>query len=359
VLDPTHSAFSVLERESNFSDEMVRIDYLLMIIDTQIGGENVVYDLSGAGHTFDNIQFANAGRNLFMHTADLKNTLMRTDTEYGKTIDEMQYKWKRKDHDFPLEVVVPFQRFSELETPSNNVFDFVGFGGNDKKTVFSMTYDSRDPYRVVNDKSSRKYADSAAAITSIATSPDGYVVTGDAIGAVRLYSDLSQDAKLVLKQFEKVTFDSQLYPNGNPVIGIDIAPNREWVVWTTPTFAALVRFENLKAWDGGIRGEKPHALMLCIHPDDLTKYGIDKIDLLPAKFDILKLKGNGAWIISFCGKYKIKWDMRICKKDLLAEETRCYGQIEEVSSKVLDYVPEYAVEDAVVALGNSVKHLKI
>jgi hypothetical protein len=339
---------------------MVRFHYS-SFLDKQIGKATPVLDLSGESRVVENVQFASAGKHLFLLSPDVKSKVIRSDTEYGKTMDELDLKFKRKDHEFPIDVVIPQQKFSNHEIPSDNVYNFHGFGGKSSRTIFSVTYDPRDPVKVVNDSFSQVYADSSAQITAIATSADGYTVTGDAIGCVRLYSDITTKAKMKIATYEKVTENVMLYPKGNPVIGIDIASNREWLVWTTPTFCALVYFSNLGHWDTNLREEKPYAMQLKIHPDDIQRYAIKSINLLPAKFDTVKTSGRvtETFIVSFNGQYKVVWDLRQCYKDYKGDVTISYGRITEVvQNTVLDYVPDFETKDSIVSLGETIKRLK-
>jgi len=123
--------------------------------------------------------------------------------EYGKVVDEMDYKFLRKDHNLPINVVIPLQKYSQLDASNNDVFNLAGLGGKDNKTIFNVSYDSRDPTFVVKKDASYAYK-SGSAFSSISTSVDGYVVTGDETGCVRVYNDTSKAAKFKLDQFEGV-----------------------------------------------------------------------------------------------------------------------------------------------------------
>lgn len=153
----------------------------------------------------------------------------------------------RKNLDLPINVVVPLEKFSQLR--HENVLHLAGIGGKDDRTIFSLIYDSRVKDLVVKNDTSQKYK-SGSGFSSIATSVDGYVATGDSEGVVRLYNDISKSASFKLDQLSGVSYDVEKNPKGDPVIGIDISTNREWVVWTTKTFLALVRFdmESNDAW---------------------------------------------------------------------------------------------------------------
>lgn len=301
-----------------------------------------------------------------MLSPDHKAKIMRADTEYGKTIDELDYKFGRKDVDFPISVVVPLQKFSQLDTPVDDIFHFAGVGGKDCRTIFNVTYDSRDPMQVVKKEMSKKY-ESGPEITCISTSVDGFVVTGDAHGAIRIYNDISSNAKLLLDQLKGVSSDEIKYPKGDPVIGIDITADRAWILWTTPTFCALVKIPDQDVWEKGSKGvEKPYAIILKIRDDDLKKYNIKSISLLPAKFDVgpsqdlSKKQITESYVISFLGPYKVVWNMRHVKADYNKEEHSSYGRLTPVESYVLDYAPDYgrSIDESVIALGDSVRHLK-
>jgi hypothetical protein len=67
--------------------------------------------------------------------------------------------------------------------------------------------------------------------------------------------------------------------------------DRKWVVWTTPTFLAIVHFNDSGEWDTR-KQEKPRAMLLKINPEHLKKYEIKKVDYLPAKFDAGPSLGN-------------------------------------------------------------------
>jgi hypothetical protein len=155
----------------------------------------------GEKQRIDHVQLMDSGRKVLMLSPDKTSTIFRADTEYGKTLDEMDYKFLRKDHDLPINVVIPLQKYSQLYSQETDVFHMAGIGGKDDKTIFNFSYDTRDPTFVVKKDASYQYK-SGPSFSSISSSVDGYVVTGDQNGCVRVYNDTSKAAKFKLDQLE-------------------------------------------------------------------------------------------------------------------------------------------------------------
>lgn len=308
----------------------------------------------------------NQGQNVLLLSPDKKHKILRSDTEYGKTIDELEYKYMKKDTPLPIDVIVPLEKFSQLEISDTDVFHLAGFGGDNHRTIFNITYDTRDPHQIVKDDSSKAYV-TGPPITAISTSIDGYVVTGDAFGCIRLYNDLSKNAIAKLDGLEGVSSDEKLYPKGDPVIGIDISTDKKWVVWTCPSYLAIIYFDDPSQWEKSKGMKKPQHMLLSISKEHLGQYNIKKYTFLPAKFDVgpsrdLKKKDIiESYIFSYIGDYRFVWNMRQVMKDYKAGKTESYGTISKVENTVTDYAPEYGrpgVEESVISFGDVVKHLK-
>lgn len=309
----------------------------------------------------------NKGKNVLVLSNDQKNKIFRSDTEYGKTLDEIDYKFLNEKNSLSIDTIVPLYKFSQMEKSDTDVFHLAGFGGEDNRTIFNIIYDTRDPIQIVKSDSSKQYAPKVK-FTSISTSVDGYAVTGDEHGCIRIYNDLSKNAISKIDGYEGISSNPTLYPKGDPVIGIDISTNREWVVWTTPTFLVVAHFKDTSAWEKSKMGKVEHIMQLVISEEHLSQFNITEYQFLPAKFDIgpssdLKKKEiTESFIFSYIGNYRVYWNMRKVAKDYKDEKSVSYGTITKLEDKVIDYAPEYGrpgLKESVIALEDRVKHLKI
>lgn len=249
-----------------------------------------------------------------------------------------------------------------------------GIGGSDNKTLFNFRFDSRQKVQEVSTDESHVYSSSTPEFTSVCTSIEGFVITGDCFGALRIYNDVSKNARCVIDQFKGVSSDSnkKLYPKGNPIIGIDVSVNREWIVWTTPTFLGLLNFDfSHGAQDSWKQGkiEKPYAMKLLLDPEDMQKYKIneDMVNFLPAKFDVGPLFDlsnrniTESHITTYTGNFKVTWNLRKLSLAYKQNEVSYYGRITSLKDNVIDFAPEMGrpqMDESVVVLADCVRHIK-
>jgi len=156
--------------------------------------------------------------------------------------------------------------------------------GDDKlNTIFITHFDTREKEQVISKDKSHVFK-SGGNFTAIATTIDGYIITGDQFGIVKVYNDISKNAVIKFDQFGGVSFNKEKYPKGEPIVGIDISKDKTWIVWCTPSYACIVQMkdENYEKQPK----EKPRCMMMKISENDIEKYGIKKIDFLPVKFDV-------------------------------------------------------------------------
>jgi len=238
------------------------------------------------------------------------------------------------------------------------------------KLFFSLIYDSRDPIQIVKKDENKEYSNSTPEFTSISSSIDGYIVTGDAYGCLRIYDDISKAAKFKIDQFQGVSSNLTLNPKGDPIIGIDISVNREWVLWTTKSFLAIIHFDFNKnqsdPWSS--KSQKPYALKLTLSKEQLEKQNLKEINFLPAKFDVGPFKDLSKKdilehsVTTYTSNFRVDWNMRTISSEYKKQETVLYGKIKILDELVFDFVPEYGrpgSDESVVALADCVKHFKI
>lgn len=310
----------------------------------------------------NHLQMMNAGKNVLLLGSEENNRILRMNSEYSKItenfgaiLDGIRYKYQRKNWDLSINTIIPTQKFGGLKSSSDDVLELTGLGGKTNDTVFTLLYDtrSRNDYIVKKDTSNR-YKNSR--FTSIATTVNGDVITGDNTGVLRVYDDISKSATRKFDQLEGVSsFNNN---KGDPIIGIDTTKNKEWVCWTTKGFIAIMRM-NKNGWEK--KSEKPRAMLL-------KAKNINNINFLPAKFDagpLVNLNSESiteSFLYTFSDNYRITWSMRIIAKEYEKGTTTCYGNVKSLNKSVYAFIPEYGrpgTDESVISLGDKIKHLKI
>jgi hypothetical protein len=152
----------------------------------------------------------------------------------------------------------------------------------------------------------------------------GEVATASSDGVVRLYSEIGKKAK------------NQIDLAGEHIRGVDISKNKDWVVWTTKEYVAVIKtkfdFEG-KTMDAfaqtikkTIREECMPIMLLKLLDPDLEKMKLTTEDV---KFTIARFDNGPAiadniehtLITTSTGNYEISWRM----KDVIA----AYSKIQE------------------------------
>lgn len=245
-------------------------------------------------------------------TPQKKDTLVRVDTETGKTLDQYKLKF-HEDVETPFYTVTPSKKYANLQ--SNDTVSLTGLSGN---SVFSFDWDTRTPIKEMSvlDESKIQTIDTTR-YTSVATTKTGDVVVGDIKGHVRLFQTPESGfkrAKTVFNQF------------ADHVINVDTSASGEWVIWSTKEYIAVI---NTKFTKDGVpysgfhkpisKKDRPSALLLTISEEDMKEHGIDEVNFTGARFDngpYMDLSNDNIIeeeIVASTGKFLVRWRMRHVK----------------------------------------------
>lgn len=307
--------------------------------------------------TPNKILFNNANKNLLVLTPQKRDTLVRIDTETGKTLDEYHLKF-HEDLETPFYAVTPSKKFSQLK--SNDTVSLTGLSGN---SVFNFDWDTRTPTKnIVLDESSIQTINSTK-YTSVATTKTGDIVVGDLKGHVRLFQTPQNGLKKAKTLFNQFSDD---------VVNVDTSSDGEWVIWTTKEYVAVVntKFSNngvpYTGFNKSMGKDRPSALVLKISDEDMKYHGIDEVNFTGARFD------NGPYmdlndgniieeeIIASTGKFLVRWRMRHVSAQYKADvNERKYIKplIYEQKGNIVDKSFQYGEKRVVAALEDKLNTL--
>jgi len=114
---------------------------------------------------------------------------------------------------------------------------------------------------------------------------------------------------------------------GDPIIGIDVTTDGEWVLATCATYLVLIPTK-AGVKDGfngrGLGKEKPNAIQLWLKSEDIHKIG--KVSFTPAKFN--QEEGKESAIVTSSGQFVITWSLAKAKKGIsFSYEMKKYGDV--------------------------------
>lgn len=253
------------------------------------------------------MMFNNNNRNLLVLTPKRDNTLVRVDTETGKTLDEIVLQY-HEDVEQPLYTITPQKKFGNLETDDSSV-SIVGLS---KNSIFSATHDVRTPTKhLLVDEKDRQFLNSGR-FTSVSTTRDGHIVAGDTTGNVRLFSTPTKGLKRAKTNLNQLA---------DAVISVDTTSDGEWVIWTTRDYIAVINTQIDEGKSSGylksMGTQKPDALILRISEEDLKLHNIDEVNFSGARFDFGPYNSDGnvieEEIIASTGQFLVRWKLRHVK----------------------------------------------
>ena len=168
----------------------------------------------------------------------------------------------------------------------------------------------------------------------IATTDKGYIVVGSEKGEIRLFNDLSKNAKNVFPCY------------GDAIKGIDVTTNGKYVLATCDRYLMVIKTEDKKGTNGfenRLGKDKAAPITLKVNPFDLEKYHISKMVYTPAKFNVNN-KGESI-IITSLGEFVIVWNFNKIKNGVYD----CY-KIKHVGQYVIDNHFKYNKDQIVVTM---------
>lgn len=212
------------------------------------------------------MMFNNNNRNMLVLTPKKKSSIVRVDTETGKTLDEFVLQY-HEDLEQPLYTITPQKKFGNLQSDDSSL-SLVGVSSN---SIFNLSHDLRTPTKgLLVDEKDRQYL-SSGRFTSVATTHDGHVVAGDSSGNVRLYNNPTSGFKRAKTNLNQLA---------DAVISVDTTSDGEWVIWTTKEYIAVINtlFDGGKfsGYEKSMGANRPDALILRIDEDDMRVHEIGR-----------------------------------------------------------------------------------
>jgi hypothetical protein len=138
-----------------------------------------------------------------------------------------------------------------------------------------------------------------------ATTESGRVAMGSSNGVVRLYREPCKS---------RATMNFQTNCGAEPIIGIDISPDEQWVVATCPyylsVFNVYAHSTGKLGFDVAMGKDRPALVRLAIRPEHLQKVarGNEMPAFAPAKFEVKKRKIVA--VVAAIGNALLTWDFR-------------------------------------------------
>jgi len=212
----------------------------------------------------------------------------------GQVVEE----WKVKDKDCGgIKYITPMTKYDDMTgnpliygLNENSIFLIDGRIPNESKVVGSM---------------SQVYQTSVS-LSCMATTGQGFIVTGSKTGQIRLHDQINKRAKTLLLGL------------GNHIKYIETTEDGKWVLCTCKDHIIVIptTIENNQnfGFEGHGMGKlKPRMYILRLKNQDIIKYNLRNINFTKAHFDIGK-NIDEHWIVTSTGSFIIKWNFRHLKQ---------------------------------------------
>eukprot|EP01099_Mayorella_cantabrigiensis_P003250 TRINITY_DN2523_c0_g1_i2.p1 TRINITY_DN2523_c0_g1~~TRINITY_DN2523_c0_g1_i2.p1 ORF type:complete len:387 (+),score=109.25 TRINITY_DN2523_c0_g1_i2:30-1190(+) len=332
---------------------------------TTIDGWSLTDSLTKKNFTPRKLILQNESHNTLILTPDRKNVVQYYDTERGALLRRLEMKNFVSDLELNIDELAHKEKFSNLKQSS--VLENVAIAGN---IVCNVQWDPRakgDEF-IITDKSEVKTK--GKKFTCVATTGKGHVAVGTNTGEINLYTTPSKSGKWTKAK-------TTLNQIADPVIGVDVSKDGEWILWTTKEYLALSKTvvtteagNVISGYEGkGLGANKPSCIICRLSPQIKEKYGIGEVNFSPAKFD------NGPFlpddgviedkIVTSTGPFVVNWSFRQLKHDYNKKqnddqglETSVLPQVLKQSDNVVDKVFEYG-DPAVVVLSKQLSRIEL
>ena len=223
-----------------------------------------------------------------------KDTLWQFDLNKESVIEE----WKCGDNGAELLDFTHATKFGQLDPQC----DIVGIN---KNKIFAMDGRVNRKNKIVEDKvygsgSSKNFA-------CISTPGFNAVATGSDDGNIRLYSDITKNAKTLIPCF------------GDPIRSLDITKSGDYILATCDKYIMLINTRgenNENAFTYCLKRARRKPKTLKLSPVDIVKYGLQDDCYTPAKFNVSKTN-NETRITSSLGQYIIVWNLDDVKNGII------------------------------------------
>ena len=209
--------------------------------------------------------------------------------------------------------------------------------GINKNKIFSMDGRVNRPNKIVEDK---LYGPgSNKDFTCIATPQFEAFATGSQDGNIRLYNDITKNAKTLIPCY------------GDPIISIDITKNGDYLLVTCEKYLMLINTRgdhDENAFTVSLKRAKRKPITLKLSPEDVVNKNLGEDNYTPAKFDINK-STNETIITTSLGPYIIVWNFDQVKKGIINSY-----QIKNVNDFVIGNTTKFDKNQLIVTMPNKV-----
>ena len=280
----------------------------------------------------ENIQISGAkmfaGDNqMLFRDATNKDSLWQFDLNKESVIQE----WKCGENGAELLDFTHATKFGQLD-PQCDIL------GINKNKIFAMDGRVNRKNKIVEDK---VYGSgSSKNFTCIATPGFNALATGSEDGNIRLYSDLTKNAKTLIPCF------------GDPIRSLDITKSGDYILATCDKYIMLINTRgdnNENAFTFCLKRARKKPKTLKLSPVDIVKYGLEDDCYTPAKFNVSKLN-NETRITSSLGQYIIMWNFDDVKKGIVDAY-----KIKNVNEFVLGNTTRFDKNQLIVTMPNKVR----
>lgn len=215
------------------------------------------------------------------------------DLNRGEIVNE----YKGSHSDFIIRDVDHTTKYGELDNATSL------FNGVNKGSIF--TIDKRIDNHDDSVVAIKTYANAnQTSLNTLASTEQGYVAVGSDKGEIRLFNDITKNAKTLLPGL------------GDPIISLDVTRDGKYILVTCSTYLLLVptATDSINGFTKSITSSARPPIKLQLKAEDVLKYNITDINFTAAHFDI----GQGAhqedWIVTSTGPFIITWNFSAIKK---------------------------------------------
>ena len=260
------------------------------------------------------------------NSIDVQDTLWQYDLNKESIVQE----WKCGENGAKLIDFTHSKKLGQL-SPYCDIY------GINKNKIFSMDGRVNRPNKIVEDK---LYGPgSNKDFTCIATPQFEAFATGSQDGNIRLYNDITKNAKTLIPCY------------GDPIISIDITKNGDYLLVTCEKYLMLINTRgdhDENAFTVSLKRAKRKPITIKLSPEDVVNKNLGEDNYTPAKFDINK-SNNETIITTSLGPYIIVWNFEQVKKGIINSY-----QIKNVNDFVIGNTTKFDKNQLIVTMPNKV-----
>ena len=256
-----------------------------------------------------------------------KDSLWQYDLNKESVIEE----WKCGENGAELLDFTHATKFGQLD-PQCDIL------GINKNKIFAMDGRVNRKNKIVEDKIYG--SGSSKNFTCISTPGFNAVATGSEDGNIRLYNDITRNAKTLIPCF------------GDPIRSLDITKSGDYILATCDKYILLINTRgdnNENAFTYCLKRARRKPKTLKLSPVDIVKYGLQDDCYTPAKFNVSKLN-NETRITSSLGQYIIVWNFDDIKKGIVDAY-----KIRNVNEFVLGNTTKFDKNQLIVTMPNKIR----